>query len=95
MYATQWLITFFTHDLKFEIQRQLLDLFLIFGFDVLVKTILTIIKFCEPKLKGKGFEDLIYTLRNNISLLNPTSQDFFKTYDEFDLSNMVEKSFYD
>ena len=50
MYATQWIITFFTSDLPSDIVYPIIDLFLMHGYEIIVQVILTILKLAEDSI---------------------------------------------
>ena len=96
VYATQWLITLFSRDMKSNMVHIIIDLFLIHGYEVLIKVILTILKLAEPELIKSNFEDCMSILKNFLSTADITPKAFFNVFDkQFDFSNINEQSFYE
>ena len=62
-YATQWIATLFTYDLPIELSTRIVDLFLIDGWKVIFKTVLTILESIQEQLIVLEYEKALRYLK--------------------------------
>ena len=66
------------------------------GWEVLIKVILTLLKYTEPRIRGKDFETVLHELKTFAAGTKIDTNDFFQMFDkQFDFSNYSEQSFYE
>jgi hypothetical protein len=65
MYASQWFLSFFATNLKYETMVRIVDIFLLEGQKVLYKVAIAILKLNEDKiLNAKHLEDIMNVFKN-------------------------------
>ena len=64
MYATQWLLTQYTSSFKFNLVTRVWDCFLLEGWKVTYRVMLSILQRCQTKLLAMSFEETLGFFRD-------------------------------
>lgn len=99
MYASQWFITLFAVNFKFDILVRIFDVFLLEGQKIIFRIALAVLKMKEDKiLAKKSFEDILSNMKYLFE--NVTADDLFAKAFKFSISRdhiavikMILKSF--
>jgi hypothetical protein len=85
MYASQWFITIFSVNFKFDVLVRIFDVFLLEGEKVLYRFALSVLKINEDKLlHARQFEDVMAIFKNLFD--NITADDLFNKAFKFSIS---------
>jgi TBC1 domain family member 10 len=87
MYATQWYATVYAISLPFPFVIRIWDVFLVYGFNILYKVGIAILKFMQRDLLKEEFEGIMKILRNLNKYLAVTPDEFINSIMEFQLSD--------
>ena len=82
LYFFDWIETLFTNILNIKVASVVIDLYLIFGEHILIKTSLTILKIIEDDLINMNTEEILKELNSNLGE-KISIQQFFEGYKYF------------
>ena len=82
LYFFDWIETLFTNILNIKVASVVIDLYLIFGEHILIKTSLTILKLIEDDLINMNTEEILKELNSNLGE-KISIQQFFEGYKYF------------
>jgi hypothetical protein len=85
MYASQWFITLFAVNFRFDILVRIFDVFLLEGQKILYRIALAVLKIKEDKiLNKKGFDEVMVFMKNLFESI--TADDLFARAFKFSIS---------
>lgn len=64
MFASQWILTLFVYNLEWSQAKLMMNLFLVFKMDIVLKFALYILQRCEKELLSMGFEEVLGKVNN-------------------------------
>ena len=85
IYATRWIITLFSTDLPLELVFAILDIYIFDRNEIVIKSVLSIIKILKDKLIRKNEDQILEFLKVAPNDLIKDINVFFKELDFFEM----------
>jgi hypothetical protein len=90
-YASQWLFTFFSIDLSFDIVFIVMDLFLLEGFTAFIRICLALLQLIQQELLNLSYDESLVYLKTICKQLEPDVEQFYITAMSFKITKQMCK----